>query len=87
MQSRQNADLTGSAMLDAYGRPKRDHVERQINEEQAAVVRRIFHLSAEGKGMISIARLLNDESRPAPRNSGNHIGRHGFLTDCRLKEF
>lgn len=58
-----------SSVLDAYGRPKRDHVERQINEEQAAVVRRIFHLSAEGKGMISIARLLNDDGCPAPRNS------------------
>ena len=58
-----------SSILDAYGRPKRDHVERQINEEQAAVVRRIFHLSAEGKGMVSIARLLNDEGHPAPRNT------------------
>ena len=58
-----------SSILDAYGRPKRDHVERQVNEEQAAVVRRIFHLSAAGKGMISIARLLNDEGHPAPRNT------------------
>ena len=58
-----------SSVLDAYGRPKRDHVERRINEAQAAVVRQIFRLSAEGKGMVSIARLLNDEGRPAPRNS------------------
>ena len=58
-----------SGLLDAYGRPKRDHVERRINQEQAAVVRRIFQLCAAGKGMVSIARLLNDEGRPAPRNS------------------
>lgn len=58
-----------SSVLDAYGRPKRDHVERRINEEQAAVVRRIFHLCAEGKGMVTVARLLNDEGLPAPRNS------------------
>ena len=58
-----------SSVLDAYGRPKRDHVERRINEEQAAVVRQIFRLCAAGKGMVSIARLLNDEGRPAPRNS------------------
>ena len=58
-----------SGLLDAYGRPKRDHVERRINEAQAKVVRRIFHLCAEGKGMVSIARRLNDEGVPAPRNS------------------
>ncbi len=58
-----------SSVLDAYGRPKRDHVERRINEEQAAVVGLIFRLCAEGKGMVSIARLLNDEGRPAPRNT------------------
>jgi DNA invertase Pin-like site-specific DNA recombinase len=58
-----------SGLLDAYGRPKRDHVERKINTEQAEVVRRIFRLCAAGKGMISIARLLNDEGYPAPRNS------------------
>ena len=58
-----------SGLLDAYGRPKRDHVERRINEEQAAVVRRIFRLCADGKGMVSIARQLNDEGLPAPRNS------------------
>ena len=63
-----NVEIT-SSVLDAYGRPKRDHVERRINPEQAAVVRRIFRLCAEGKGMVSIARLLNDERLPAPRNS------------------
>jgi site-specific DNA recombinase len=58
-----------SGLLDAYGRPKRDHVERRVNQEQSSVVRRIFQLCAAGKGMVSIARLLNDEGRPAPRNS------------------
>ena len=58
-----------SSVLDAYGRPKRDHVERRINEEQAAVVHKVFQLCAGGKDMVSIARLLNDEDLPAPRNS------------------
>jgi site-specific DNA recombinase len=58
-----------SSVLDAYGRPKRDHVERRINEDQAGVVRRIFRLCADGRGMVSIARQLNDEGLPAPRNS------------------
>ncbi|HPV82292.1 MAG TPA: recombinase family protein [Nitrospira sp.] len=58
-----------SSVMDAYGRPKRDHVERRINQAQAAVVCKIFRLCAAGKGMVSIARLLNDEGLPAPRNS------------------
>jgi DNA invertase Pin-like site-specific DNA recombinase len=58
-----------SSVLDAYGRPKRDHVERRINEQQAFVVRKIFRLCAEGKGMVSVGRRLNDEGCPAPRNS------------------
>jgi len=58
-------------VLDSYGRPKRDHVERRINSDQAAVVHRVFELCAEGKGMVSIARLLNDNGLPAPRNSQN----------------
>ena len=62
-----NIEIASSA-LDAYGRAKRDHVERRINAEQAAVVRTIFRLCAEGRGMVSIARLLNDEGLPALRN-------------------
>jgi len=58
-----------SGLLDAYGRPRRDHVERRINDGQAAVVKQIFRHCAEGKGMVSIARRLNDEGLPAPRNS------------------
>ena len=58
-----------SSVLDAYGRPKRDHVERKINEQQADVVWQIFRLCAAGKGMVSIAKQLNDEGKPAPRNS------------------
>ena len=43
------------------------HVERRINESQAAVVSRMFDLSASGMGYSRIARLLNDEHALAPR--------------------
>lgn len=33
---------------------QRSHVTRQVNEEEAAVVRRIFELSAEGAGLTRI---------------------------------
>ena len=46
---------------------RRSHVERRINEAEAAVVVRIFTLCAGGKGMKTIAKLLNYERAPAPR--------------------
>jgi site-specific DNA recombinase len=45
----------------------RSHVERQINEGEAAIVRRIFDLCAAGNGYTRIAKLLNDERAPSPR--------------------
>lgn len=46
---------------------QRSHVERRINENEAAVVREIFRLCAEGVGQTRIARHLNAHGRPAPR--------------------
>jgi len=41
-----NVDIH-TGQLDQHGRPKRSHVERRIQPEQAAVVRRIFDLCAQ----------------------------------------
>jgi len=46
---------------------RRLHVERHINETEAAVVRRIFELCAQGLGKRRIAHLLNEQACPAPR--------------------
>ena len=46
---------------------QRSHVEREIDEAQAAVVRRIFELCATGSGKVAIAKRLNAEAAPAPR--------------------
>jgi len=40
-------------------------LEREIDEAQADVVRRIFRLCPEGEGMKGIAKLLNEERVPA----------------------
>jgi len=45
----------------------RSHVRRQINETEAAVVRRIFELSAEGAGLTRITKTLNAAGLAAPR--------------------
>lgn len=45
---------------------RRLHSTRVIVPEEAAVIRRIFELSAGGWGYQRIARTLNDEGAPAP---------------------
>jgi site-specific DNA recombinase len=46
---------------------KRSHVERRINVAEAAIVLRIFTLSAQGVGLTTTAKTLNDEAAPSPR--------------------
>src|SRR5437899_6343933 len=48
----------------------RASVTRRINDEQAAVLRRIFELYASGSGMVTIAHRLNDEGVKPPRGRG-----------------
>lgn len=43
------------------------HVERRINDGEAAIVRRIFELAALGHGHRSIAHELNVDGAPSPR--------------------
>src|SRR5690606_4415169 len=45
----------------------RAHVERRINEAEAAVVRAIFQRYADGYGFTSIAKQLNAEGALSPR--------------------
>ena len=46
---------------------KRSHVERRINDTEAAIIRRIFQLSAAGPRTKAIAKLLNAEGVASPR--------------------
>ncbi len=51
------------------------HVERRINEAEAADVRRMFELAAIGHGNRTIAHSLNADGYPAPRpQSGRPAG-------------
>jgi site-specific DNA recombinase len=54
----------------------RSHVDRQINETEATVVRQIFALAAAGYGFRRIAHALNAEAAPAPR--ATHGRRSGW---------
>jgi DNA invertase Pin-like site-specific DNA recombinase len=46
---------------------RRSHVDREINEAQAEVVRRIFRMCAAGYGLRTITKQLNAEGLPSPR--------------------
>ncbi len=45
----------------------RSHVRREINAEQAAIVRQIFELATLGAGATRIAKQLNEEGAISPR--------------------
>jgi DNA invertase Pin-like site-specific DNA recombinase len=52
-------------ILGADGR--RSHVERRIDPAEAAIVRRIFELCADGAGLTRIAKTLNAAGAATPR--------------------
>jgi site-specific DNA recombinase len=58
-----------------------DHVEREIVPDQAAVIRRIFELVAQGHGFARVAKALNADQVPCPR------GRHWAMTGVRAMVF
>lgn len=60
-----NLDVTITGL---DGQARRSHVERRINETEAAVVRRAFTLAAEGRGVRAIAKTLNSEGAVSPRS-------------------
>lgn len=65
-----NVDVTST---DADGRPKRQHVRRELVEEEAAVIRRIFELCAAGEGLKAITKRLNADRTPAPRSQRGRV--------------
>jgi len=56
----QNVDITGPGGT-------KSHVERQILDTEAAIIRQIFRLSADGYGVKAIAKRLNANGAPSPR--------------------
>ena len=60
-----NVEVFGNP--DAFGERKRLYVVHEVNEAEAVVVRRIFHMRGEGYGLRAIAKRLNEEGLPSPR--------------------
>ena len=62
----QDVRLRQREVLSPDGR--RDHVARQINADEAAVIRRIYELCAAWLGLTRIAKKPNAERVQPPRN-------------------
>jgi site-specific DNA recombinase len=60
-----NVDVPGGT--DKHGRPTRSHVVLEVLPAEAAIVRQIFTLYAEGDGITRIAKRLNADGVAAPR--------------------
>jgi site-specific DNA recombinase len=54
--------------VDRDGNPLRSHVEREINDAEAAVVRKIFAAYDAGEGLKRIAKRLTSEGAVAPKH-------------------
>jgi hypothetical protein len=52
---------------DSSGNPRRSHVVLEIDQAQAAVIREIFALRADGHGLRAIAKALNERQVLPPR--------------------
>ena len=60
--------MTGGRVFGYVNQRNSDgYVHRVIHPDEAATVRRIFTLYAEGAGLTKIAKRLNAEHIPAPR--------------------
>ena len=68
VQKARAGQVTGGRVF-GYDNVRRDTggVVRVMNPDEAAVVRQIFQLCADGKGLKPIARQLNAEGAPCPR--------------------
>jgi site-specific DNA recombinase len=63
----ERGEVAGGVLF-GYGnhRTPTGYVERVINDQQAAVIRRIFQMTVDGYGLVRIAKAFSDEAIPSP---------------------
>jgi site-specific DNA recombinase len=72
------------ALTDSYGRPVIDGVRLEVDEAQAAIVRRIFTLYATGNSLKRIAKFLNCEGVVSPQPQRGRISRSWSPSSIRV---
>jgi site-specific DNA recombinase len=78
-----NVPVEDPSRTGKYGRAAVLGVELEINPKQAAVVRRIFTMYAEGTGQATIAVQLNAEGIPGPNGFWSKYTIHEMLRNER----
>jgi site-specific DNA recombinase len=80
--------LRGSVVFpgfDLYGyRPDREAGVYRVEEGEAHIVRRIFDMCAQGRGMHSIASTFNREGLPSPKSDKRPGARWTSATVCKI---
>ena len=69
---RKQGKFIGSFAPYGYKKDPIDHGKLLVNEEQAIIVKRIFKMFLSGKGILQIARELNNEGIPSPSAEKNN---------------
>jgi site-specific DNA recombinase len=62
-----NVPIEDPSRQGKYGQPAVSGVRLEIQEEEAAVIRRIFQMYADGMSLAAIAKQLNGEGVPSPQ--------------------
>ena len=62
----QRGEVGGGRVLGYHNVGEQGQRRREVDSEQAKLVVRIFEMAAEGKGLLRIARTLNQEGVPNP---------------------
>ena len=70
-----NVPIEDAARVDQHGRPLITGVRLQLREDQAAIVRRIFQMYADGNSLQRIAKQLNAEGVVSPQPQKGRISR------------
>ena len=79
-----NVPIEDPTRTDEHGRPIILGVRLEVDEAQAAVVRRIFELYASGSSLKRIAKLLNSEGVPSPQPQSGRISRSWCPSSLRV---
>jgi DNA invertase Pin-like site-specific DNA recombinase len=80
-----NVPIEDPTRTGKYGRPAVSGVKLVIHAEQAAVVRRIFEMYANGMGLRAIAVQLNGEGVPGPKGIWSRYTIHEMLRNERYR--
>ncbi len=78
-------EFIGAFASYGYAKDPNDRHKLVIDEEAAAIVRRIFSLYNQGQGKISIAHILNEEHIPCPSEYKKLKGLR--YTNCHRMEY